>query len=240
MIVIGGVLAVVSRTHGAAVKQAGMQLGISFKKSAGMSPQPATLVKALAALIVASFGALGLRLYVLAERVVSTPLKQAVSVLARLANGDLTAQAPRRGRIGSLFESINAMVSKLRHTLSEVRHSADSIHHASSEIATGGLDLSQRTEETANNLQEAASSMEQLTSTVKQSADAARQANQLTSSAAEVAARGGGVVSQVVSTVDAIDTPGAERAVSSEFRALKFHPAMPIKRCNRSPEHSSA
>src|SRR3982750_4250756 len=47
--------------------------------------------------------------------------------------------------------------------------------------------------------------MEQLTGTVKQSADSARQANQLASSAAEVAARGGSVVSQVVTTMDEIN-----------------------------------
>ena len=47
--------------------------------------------------------------------------------------------------------------------------------------------------------------MEQLTGTVKQSADSARQANQLAASAAEVAQRGGSVVSQVVSTMDEIN-----------------------------------
>src|SRR5690606_6317261 len=40
--------------------------------------------------------------------------------------------------------------------------------------------------------------------TVRNSADSARQANQLASSAAEVAARGGSVVSQVVATMDEI------------------------------------
>src|SRR5205085_10902810 len=49
------------------------------------------------------------------------------------------------------------------------------------------------------------SSMEQLTGTVKQSADSARQANQLAASAAEVAARGGNVVSRVVATMDDIN-----------------------------------
>ena len=48
--------------------------------------------------------------------------------------------------------------------------------------------------------------MEQLTGTVKQSADSARQANQLASSAAEVAAKGGSVVSQVVSTMQEINS----------------------------------
>src|SRR5207245_4990265 len=56
-----------------------------------------------------------------------------------------------------------------------------------------------------SNLQMAASSMEQLTGTVKQSADSALQANQLAASAAEVAARGGMVVSRVVATMDDIN-----------------------------------
>ena len=46
--------------------------------------------------------------------------------------------------------------------------------------------------------------MEQITATVQQSTDAARQANQLAASAAEVAARGGAVVGEVVKTMDAI------------------------------------
>src|SRR5207237_4430446 len=45
----------------------------------------------------------------------------------------------------------------------------------------------------------------QLTGTVRQSADSARQANQLAVSAAEVAARGGEVVSRVVSTMEEIN-----------------------------------
>ena len=48
--------------------------------------------------------------------------------------------------------------------------------------------------------------MEQLTGTVRQSADSAQTANQLASSAASVARRGGEVVTQVVSTMDEIQT----------------------------------
>ncbi|MFX7796833.1 methyl-accepting chemotaxis protein, partial [Acinetobacter baumannii] len=46
--------------------------------------------------------------------------------------------------------------------------------------------------------------MSELTGTVKQTADAAMTANQLASSAASVAQRGGEAVSQVVSTMDEI------------------------------------
>jgi methyl-accepting chemotaxis protein len=54
-------------------------------------------------------------------------------------------------------------------------------------------------------LQQTSSSLTQLTGTVRQSADSARQANQLASSAAEVAQRGGDAVAQVVTTMDEIN-----------------------------------
>jgi methyl-accepting chemotaxis protein len=96
--------------------------------------------------------------------------------------------------------------------VTEVRNGTESISTASSQIAAGNLDLSGRTEEQASSLEETASSMEELTATVKQNADNARQANQLAVKASEVAQRGGGVVSEVVTTMDAIT--GSSRKIA--------------------------
>jgi methyl-accepting chemotaxis protein len=126
------------------------------------------------------------------------------AAMAQVAAGNLgvsLAAAPQ----GSLLQGLSDMLASLRSTVSQVRQSADGIATASSEIATGNQDLSARTEQTAANLQEAAASMEQLTGNVKHNADSARQANQLASSAAAVASRGGEVVAQVVSTMDEIN-----------------------------------
>src|SRR3546814_9870237 len=73
------------------------------------------------------------------------------------------------------------------------------------EIAAGNTDLSARTEQQAAALEETASSMEELTSTVKQNAENARQANQLAVGASDVARKGGQVVSEVVTTMSAIN-----------------------------------
>lgn len=125
----------------------------------------------------------------------------------RLADGDLSAhmEGDYRGGFAALQTSVNGTVDQLRDLLSQIQQSAEHINTASSEIAQGNLDLSQRTEQQAASLEETAASMEELTSTVKQNTDSARQANQLASTAAGVAERGGQVVGQVVRTMSEID-----------------------------------
>ena len=129
----------------------------------------------------------------------------AMGVMKQVAAGNLAVDL-HDAPAGSLLEGLREMVASLRRTVSHVRQSTDSIATASGQIAQGNADLSSRTEQTASNLQETASSMEQLTGTVRQTADSAHTANQLASSAAQVARRGGEVVSQVVSTMDEINT----------------------------------
>jgi methyl-accepting chemotaxis protein len=126
----------------------------------------------------------------------------------RIASGDLSTDIEVNGNTDAaqVLRSLQTLQSELRRSISAIRSGADGVTVAASEIATGNADLSARTEQTASNLQTAASSMAQLNATVRQSADSAAQANQLASSAAAVAQRGGQVVSQVVSTMDEINT----------------------------------
>jgi len=144
----------------------------------------------------------------LTQRRMVANINGAAQATAQVAEGRLDVQphSDDKDEVGDLVRALGSMVSQLRASMQTVRQATDSIGTASAEIATGNQDLSSRTEQTASNLQQAASSMEQLTGTVKQSADSARQANQLASSAAEVAQRGGVVVSQVVATMDEINT----------------------------------
>ncbi len=133
-------------------------------------------------------------------------LHAATEAAEALARFDLTHPIPGGGAdgVGRLLAALDATQRSLQKLIGEVRGAADSIGTASAEIATGNFALSQRTEQTASNLQNAASSMSELTGTVKQTADAAMTANQLASSAASVAQRGGEAVSQVVATMDEI------------------------------------
>ena len=150
---------------------------------------------------------LGAVLAWLLTRGIVRPIREAVALAETVASGDLTRRidATSRDETGALLRALRHMNDSLVKIVTEVRGGTDTIAGASSEIAAGNLDLSSRTEQQAASLEETAASMEQLTGTVRQNADNARQANQLAITASTVAVQGGGVVSQVITTMGSIN-----------------------------------
>jgi len=139
-------------------------------------------------------------------RMVAEPLKDAANVAQRVASGDLSADidVSSRDETGMVMSSLREMNHSLAQVVGQVRGSTDAIATASAQIASGNMDLSARTEGQASSLEETASAMEELTATVRQNADNARHANQLAMSASSVAADGGKVVGQVITTMEGI------------------------------------
>jgi methyl-accepting chemotaxis protein len=133
---------------------------------------------------------------------------------ACIAEGDLasTINAEGNDEFRPMLLQMREMQAALQGTVSQVRAATQRIATASVEIASGNQDLSSRTELAASNLQQTSNAMEQLTANVQQSADSARLANQLASTAAEIASRGGSVVNQVVATME--DIRGSSRKIS--------------------------
>ncbi|MRV72788.1 methyl-accepting chemotaxis protein [Duganella sp. FT92W] len=137
----------------------------------------------------------------------------AASIVRRIASGDLSVSVDtRRHDTQSLLYFMKEMRDNLAGIVNQVRGGANSIASATNQIAAGNLDLSSRTEQQAGSLEETASSMEEMTATVKQNADNAQQANQMAINAADVARKGGAVVSQVVETMTAINTSSGKIA----------------------------
>jgi len=134
--------------------------------------------------------------------------KLADETATAIASGDLSQAVPHAGNdeIGHLLSQMDIMRSNLHRVISQVRNGSDAIASAASEVATGTLDLSNRTESQASSLEQTAAASEELASTVQNNAESASQANQLATSASDVASRGGAVVSQVVHTMEAINT----------------------------------
>ncbi|GAB4087838.1 methyl-accepting chemotaxis protein [Hydrogenophaga soli] len=133
---------------------------------------------------------------------------QADTAANAIAAGDLTHRIDLSGgdEITELQRQMAAMQDNLRQLLGKVVSGADAIATASHQVATGTFDLAGRTEQQASSLEETASATEELNSTVKLNADNAKQANDMAESASAVAVKGGHVVSQVVHTMDEINT----------------------------------
>ena len=151
---------------------------------------------------------IGCALAWLLTRSIVKPLRDAVSVIVRIAGGDLrpAARQFRTDEIGELLDALGAMTTRLAATVGKVREGASAIDVASKEIASGNGDLSRRTEHQAGALEETASSVEHLTVAVKQNSAHAREANELARQASQVAGKGGKVVSDVVDTMQAISS----------------------------------
>jgi len=134
-------------------------------------------------------------------------LNEVARVLGSLATGDLTQQVEGdfKGTFGKLKDDTNTTVEQLTQIITQIKTATETINTAAKEISAGNTDLSSRTEQQAASLEETASSMEELTSTVKQNAENAKQANQLAIGASDIAVKGGKVVSEVVTTMSAIN-----------------------------------
>jgi methyl-accepting chemotaxis protein/methyl-accepting chemotaxis protein-1 (serine sensor receptor) len=170
--------------------------------AASLKGTATTVIAVLAAAL-----AVGVWIGVLLVNAISRPLKQAMDVANRVAEGDLQGNVGsyNNNEFGALLQALDKMKNNLAAIVSEVRQGSDLISSASDQIAAGNQDLSQRSGEQAASLEETAASMEQLTGTVKQNSDNARLANQLAVSASAVAVRGGEVVAKVVDTMGSIN-----------------------------------
>ena len=143
-----------------------------------------------------------------AAQVLAMAVQQTQDVVSAAKEGDLTSRIPLDGKSGSieaLCGGVNALVENMASIVGQIKTAGDSINVAAREIAAGNQDLSARTEQQAASLEETASSMEELTSTVKQNAENAKQANQLAIGASDIAVKGGKVVSEVFTTMSAIN-----------------------------------
>jgi len=145
---------------------------------------------------------------------------------AAAAEGRITVRADASQHLGDfrkIIEGVNNTLELIVAPIVTVKSSAETINTAAKEIAQGNIDLSQRTEEQAASLEETASSMEELASTVKQNAENAKQANQMAMTASTVAAKGGDVMEQVVSTMTMINQSSQKiEAIISVIDGIAF------------------
>jgi len=137
---------------------------------------------------------------------ISRPLRAAVSVAERVAEGDLgtAISSNSADETGKLLTALHGMNTRLRQAVGQVRHGAEAVASAATELASGNQELAARTGQQAAALEETAAAMEELTVSVRQNADHAHDASAVAESAALQARDSGTAVRAIVHTMDRI------------------------------------
>ena len=203
---------VAGRTEGAAFENA-MTALIKFQSEAADAETAAanaryqTSLSTFVAAIV--LGAIPMTVFLmLMLRRMAKGFSRADAAADSIAQGDLThrIEADGNDEIALLLRRMQTMQDNLRSLLAHVVTGADAIASASTQVASGTMDLSARTEQQASSLEQTAATTDELQSTVKLNAQNADQANRMAENASLVASRGGEAVSQVVHTMNEINT----------------------------------
>jgi methyl-accepting chemotaxis protein len=152
-------------------------------------------------------------------------LKDAVSIVHGLAEGDYTRTMSVQGRDehAQMLVSLLSMQDKMAGVLREVKDNAGAVSTAADEILSGTQDLSRRTEQQAASLEETSSTMEEMAATVSQNATNAKLASQLAAGARDEAILGGQVARQAIEAMSTINASSNKIAeIISVIDAIAF------------------
>jgi len=178
--------------------------GLAASKNGVLSSLYATLISAVVVVV-----GLGIGSYLVIGgvwRQLGGEPEYARDVMRNIASGDLSQRINvQQGADNSLLAAVSEMAGGLSAIVGDVRTGSVAVRHAAQEIAAGNHDLSERTELQAASLERTSARMHQLTETVQSNAKNAQQASELSTSASDVASRGGQVVAQVVATMEDIN-----------------------------------
>ncbi len=179
---VGHVLAIVDRTDMAADMQTAILLSVSG-------------TVAIAVLIV------GVIFLVL--RRAFRPLDHVVSVMDRMADGDLSqdVESERADETGRLLNAVGRSIEGMNSTLGEVKDTAGSVNTGSGELSRTAQQLADGASNQASSVEEVSSSLEQMDANITQTADNAQATSKLARDTAEKAQKGG---ESVRSTVDSM------------------------------------
>jgi len=140
--------------------------------------------------------ALALLMAFVITRGITVPVRGAVAVANRLAEGDLTMRLDVSGKdeIGQLMMAMEGMVARLSQVVAEVNSGAEALAGASDEVSATAQTLSQAASEQAAGVEETSASIEQMTASISQNTENAKVTNGMATKAASEASEGGEAV----------------------------------------------
>jgi len=191
-----------------------------------------TLLAAL--VLLCTVGAL---IYAAARLWVTRPLRQAVEVTERLAQGDLSVcvNAQSHDEIGNLLETIDAMKRNLVGIVRQVHSSADQVSSAATQLSASADTVAQGSRRQSEAADAAAQAVEDGSATITSVADTADNVQRLSQASMDSSARGnaslmkmlaeleraGGSVRQIASTVgEFMDSAATITAITRQVKEI--------------------
>ena len=138
---------------------------------------------------------------------ITTPFRRLVTMMKRLAGGDLTVVREATGGTGEGGEAsgrLAMLAVHFNHRGRNVAHTAEVVYTGAQELTAATEQLSSSAQEHASSLEETAASMEEMTGTVKQNADNAKQVEGLAGESRAVAAEGVTAAGSIKRSMDLI------------------------------------
>ncbi|WP_346840313.1 methyl-accepting chemotaxis protein [Metapseudomonas otitidis] len=134
------------------------------------------------------------------------PLREAMSVIEGLADGDLTRTMSGRynGHLDDLQQSLNTTVRKLADVIGQVHQSTSMLSSAAEEISATAQNLSQAASSQAASVEETSAAMEQMSASISQNTENAKITDGMAGKAAREANEGGQAVRDTVSAMKTI------------------------------------
>ncbi|MFP6848411.1 MAG: methyl-accepting chemotaxis protein [Pseudomonas sp.] len=134
------------------------------------------------------------------------PLSEAMSVIAALAEGDLTRnmQGSYQGQMHDLQQSLNATLSKLSDIISQVNQSTSMLSGAAEEISSTAQSLSHAASSQAASVEETSAAMEQMSASIAQNTENAKITDGMAGKASCEAREGGQAVRDTTAAMKTI------------------------------------
>ncbi|EGB15693.1 methyl-accepting chemotaxis sensory transducer [Pseudodesulfovibrio mercurii] len=147
---------------------------------------------------------LGVLVFILFARKMSSTINATVTVMTDINQGDL--DVPRlpartgrlRDELDELGEAVNAMGRKLREVVAQVQGAAESVTAGSGELTDTSQALAEGASNQASAVEEVSASMEQMTANIEQNTGNARETEKIARQAAGDAGEGGRSVTRTV------------------------------------------
>ena len=156
----------------------------------------------LAIVVIAVFGLI----YLLLSRAVINPVRDIATALNRMAEGDLTykLESRRKDEIGELIQMVNITMNDVGNSIVEINTSSEVLKDVSREMSEASHNTGEAVKQQLDEIQQAATAVTQMSATVHEMAQNTALAAQSTEQAREAATNGQRVVSETITSINAL------------------------------------